>query len=139
MRPSEIKAQLEEWRSNKSYKGEETPISLAAAVIDYVNEQHRSNNEFTLKQALIDVGYSRDTNHTSVYKTLCKKTGVVPLQFRAFSNTNYSKAVTTPTKIYLNPEIQRHLDIAKALMEEEETKLAIYYEMKEVMEGRSAS
>ena len=135
--------QYNDWASNKTFPTQAVPKHIAELVVDDINNLIEKE-EVSVYMAVKMLGYhitfgNRYKKFCVRYNLECKVNKVISRQ-NSLSTTKYHRLTTygmatvTPQTKYLNPEIQRHLDIAKVLIEEEETKVAIYKEMKQLLE-----
>ena len=134
--------QYNDWVSNKKFPTQAVPKHIVELVVDDINKLIEKE-EVSVYMATKMLGYpitfgSRYKNFCLRYNLECKVNKERSRQTKLSTTkrhrlTTYGIATVTPQTKYLNPEIQRHLDIAKVLIEEEETKLAIYNEMKQLL------
>ena len=139
---AQLAIDIAKWKLIRSYHSKPMPLELSTRILDFIHANVvKRDKEWGVTNIMVNK--LKMFNHTkgvsTSYKNLCKRLNAEPIALRQRSIRKVQDTPTLPKGKYINPEIQRHLDIAKALMEEEETKLAIYYEMKEVMESRIAS
>jgi len=135
----EIIIELEKYRAKKTRNNQRMSRELASICVEYINKtvdnRYKSKK---LPRVLVELTVTKqNTEPYKVYERLCNNAEVVPNQSVLKGFNKYKIKPKQPNQInrtYINPEIQRHLDIANALIAEEDTKLAIYNEMKALLE-----
>lgn len=122
------------FKLSKKYKAEPYPIYLAKHIIEYVHNIKDTTDNFSLTAILKDdIGVCPSVkNITKTYSYLCVRAGIERRYFK--KHPNKDRKICTPKKrTYMNPLIQQHLNIAHQLMKEEDAKMEIYNEMKQLI------